>query len=257
MLLQRRLQQLSAQDLAGPAVVFAPHQDDETLGCGGTIVKMRQADAEVGLVFVADGGTSHEKLMAPERMAAVREGEARAAARELGLADADVTFLRYPNRRVHEHEAEAVAAVREILAVRRPATVFVPYVREPPADHRATRRVALAALRELGEPTTVYEYPIWFWEHLPWMPATVYGPRSRWPAVKHGLRSSAASIRDFRHGVAIADVLDRKRAALAHHVSQMQRQQNDPRWSILADVAGGAFLERFFGGYEFFLRYTV
>ena len=72
-LLHSRLKEYEARDLVRPALVFAPHQDDETLGCGGTILKKRAAGAEVGLVFLADGGTSHEKLMVPQEMATLRE----------------------------------------------------------------------------------------------------------------------------------------------------------------------------------------
>jgi hypothetical protein len=45
------------------AVVFAPHPDDETLGCGGTIVRKIRAGARVRLVVMTDGGSSHRELL--------------------------------------------------------------------------------------------------------------------------------------------------------------------------------------------------
>jgi hypothetical protein len=49
----------------------------------------------------------------------------------------------------------------------------VPYVREPEtaADHVATTRIvfsALQSLRRLGT-TRVWEYPVRFWLHWPWV----------------------------------------------------------------------------------------
>ena len=35
------------EDLGRPAVVFAPHPDDEALGCGGTFIRKRRAGAPV------------------------------------------------------------------------------------------------------------------------------------------------------------------------------------------------------------------
>ena len=43
----------SAEELRRSAVVFSPHFDDETLGCGGTILQKRRAGAAVSLVFFA------------------------------------------------------------------------------------------------------------------------------------------------------------------------------------------------------------
>jgi hypothetical protein len=49
--------------LGKPAIIFAPHQDDETLGCGGTIIRKKQAGANLQIVFMTDGCRSHAHLM--------------------------------------------------------------------------------------------------------------------------------------------------------------------------------------------------
>src|SRR4030065_330273 len=49
--------------LKSSAVIFAPHQDDETLGCGGTIMLKRKAGTPVACVFMTDGSTSHRSFM--------------------------------------------------------------------------------------------------------------------------------------------------------------------------------------------------
>lgn len=37
-----QIKPLSTKELAASAIIFSPHQDDETLGCGGTIIRKRQ-----------------------------------------------------------------------------------------------------------------------------------------------------------------------------------------------------------------------
>ncbi len=41
------------------AMVFSPHQDDETLGCGGMIARKREQGIPVVVTFLTDGRGSH------------------------------------------------------------------------------------------------------------------------------------------------------------------------------------------------------
>src|SRR5579885_2284019 len=42
-----------------PALIIAPHHDDETLGCGGVIALKRAAGVPVQVVILTDGSRSH------------------------------------------------------------------------------------------------------------------------------------------------------------------------------------------------------
>lgn len=42
-------------DLLKKIAVFAPHQDDEVIGCGGLLLKLAQLGCEIHLVFITDG----------------------------------------------------------------------------------------------------------------------------------------------------------------------------------------------------------
>ncbi|MEZ6086390.1 MAG: PIG-L family deacetylase [Phycisphaerae bacterium] len=46
-------------DYSKRAIVFSPHQDDEVLGCGGTIIKKIEQGADVHIVFMTNGRRSH------------------------------------------------------------------------------------------------------------------------------------------------------------------------------------------------------
>lgn len=252
-LLNGLTQHIDGTALARSAIVFAPHPDDETLGCGGTILKKRAAGATLTTVFMTDGRRSHRHLMAEDALAAIRSAEAQAASRALGVADS--ILLGFPDTGLTAAHAEAVPRVAAILAERQPEEVYVPYYREPPADHLATRAIVLDALRSVSSPVTVYEYPVWFWDSWPWTPM----PRGR-ERIQRYWRQSGGAIGgvlrgELRWAVPVADVLETKRAALALHASQMRPLVPDVNWPVLADVANGEWLARFFQPVERFYRY--
>ncbi|MFN8543420.1 MAG: PIG-L family deacetylase [Candidatus Binatia bacterium] len=89
-------------------LVVAPHPDDETIAAGGLITRLTARGAPVTVVFVTDGDGWQWAVQAnvgrpdvgPEDYRALgvrREGEARQAARALGLADGALRFLRFPD----------------------------------------------------------------------------------------------------------------------------------------------------------------
>lgn len=79
-------------------VVFAPHPDDETLGCGGTIAKKVREGFNVYIVFITDGRNSHRNVLniyenpSPEELKFIRRNEAIYATSILGI-DRDVAHM--------------------------------------------------------------------------------------------------------------------------------------------------------------------
>ena len=254
--LWKRVREYPAEHFGRSAVVFAPHQDDETLACGGTILKKRQAGADVGVVFICDGSRSHAKLMDPAELAALRTSEARAALGVLDVHEGDVQFLDFKEKKLRRHEAEAVERVLAILEERRPEEVFVPYEADVHPDHEATYRIVMKALERHGRAVTVYEAPIWFWHRWPWVRLPLDASRSTAKMLRDTVQAGFGlqHLQRFRHGVYVGDALEEKREALDQHRSQMTRLNGTPQWPILADVAGGDFLACFFGPYEVFRR---
>ncbi len=51
--------EIPTRELARSALVFSPHPDDECLGCGGTIIRKKQAGSTVKIVHLTDGSRSH------------------------------------------------------------------------------------------------------------------------------------------------------------------------------------------------------
>jgi LmbE family N-acetylglucosaminyl deacetylase len=69
---------------AGRVLVFAPHPDDEAIGCGGLIVRLVEAGVAVRVVLVTDGSGAGDL---PRGAAQVRQREFLASLAQLGVSD--------------------------------------------------------------------------------------------------------------------------------------------------------------------------
>ncbi len=151
-------------------VVFSPHPDDESLGCGGLIATLRDLEREVHVVFVTDGGMSHPNSARYPRAAraALREGEARAACRVLGVPDTHVHFLGLPDGAVPTEGMpefrDSVATIVGQLSAWHAATVVVPFRRDLHPDHRLVWAICRAAVDAYRHDIRWVEYPVWMWE---------------------------------------------------------------------------------------------
>ena len=156
----------------GPTVVVVPHPDDEALGCGGLLALLRQAGQPVAAVLVSDGSMSHPHSHDFSAVARreLRYAEFRHAISLLGIdeSDANVRYLHLPDSQVPTEGqpgfAEAAGQLAAFLAEKQPATVLVPWRRDPHPDHRATSQLTAAALAQLPQPPRRLEYVVWAWE---------------------------------------------------------------------------------------------
>jgi LmbE family N-acetylglucosaminyl deacetylase len=239
------------------AIVFAPHPDDEVLGCGGTIIKKKRLGAEVKIVILTDGARSHPGLISESLLKSIRAREALAASATMGVEESDVHFLEFADGKLRKDLSCAIDRVGQILLRYQPQEVYIPYHKDkdPNLDHIATNAVVTSALRACRAKTIIYEYPIWFWNHWPWISVATNSTRKILMVLKKSFISGLGLLWDMRCSVYIADVLDLKRKTLDQHESQMTRLVPNSRWETLRDVSNGEFLKCFFQEYEFFHRY--
>lgn len=224
--------------LGGDLLVLAPHPDDETLGCGGTIWRARQAGARVTIAFVSDGSGSHSGLLDPAELRETRRREATAAAAALGVEGDDLRFLDLPDGHLDGCRAEIARRLGSLIAGRPPAALLAPCRWDVSADHLAVARAAAAVAGPAGLP--VYGYATWFWDRWPWTSTRA----GSWPATMARAGRGAWRLASrFRTVVELGEGLEAKRRALAQHRTQVERRGGDPAWPILADVAAGRFLE--------------
>ena len=241
--------ELSRRELLDSAMVFSPHPDDETLGCGATLAHKTALGAKVTLVVMTDGARSHARFVGEETMRVTRAAEALRAAEQLGIAGESVVLLGFRDGTLLDHRSEAVEEVRSLLERHRPEQVFIPHRLELPRDHAATREVVLDALRGGGRAATVLEYPVWYWAHWPWVPCD--GPKE----LARAVRGQIALFTELRCRVPMGERRERKAAALRAYASQVDRPDGKPDWPTLGQVAGGDFLRCFFGAHELVHRY--
>jgi N-acetylglucosamine malate deacetylase 1 len=125
-------------------LVIAPHPDDEAIGCGGTICLHSARGDRVTAVFLTSGELGL-KQVSSETAWAIREREAKVAARILGLAE--TAFLRLPDWAVGDHLAGGAALLKPILKHEQPDLIFLPHPDDWHPDHRAAWPVLKRALR--------------------------------------------------------------------------------------------------------------
>ena len=152
---------------AGRIVVLAPHMDDETLGCGGTIARHVQAGAQLTVVFLTDGrhgGESCPEWSGAQRrdkereIVGIRKSEARRAADVLGVKS--LQFLDAEDMRLNA-DVRVSKLLRAILEQEQPDCVYLPSFLEQHPDHRAANGVLFDAVVGTGLDFECRGYEVW------------------------------------------------------------------------------------------------
>lgn len=136
---------------AARVLVLAPHMDDETIGCGGTLARHARAGASITVAFLTDGrfgdpglaGLSQAARRQREtELVAERKQEARRAAAVLGVRD-----LRFLDERDGSLASRPplVETIRGLLDELQPEFVYLPFFLDHHPDHRAVTRILLDA----------------------------------------------------------------------------------------------------------------
>lgn len=146
-------------------IVFAPHPDDEVLGCGGTIAKKITYGDNVFVVFLTDGRYALEDVgiyrdPSPPEVKVIRKEEAIKAAKILGLQENNMFFLDIEDTSLNRHKKYALKEIIKIIKEVRPAEVFFPQELEYNVDHGVTNMIVKEALKKLRFYTTEYRYAI-------------------------------------------------------------------------------------------------
>jgi LmbE family N-acetylglucosaminyl deacetylase len=203
----------------GTALVIAAHPDDETLGCGGLIIRKHEAGAHVRIVIATDGSASHPPSVIPTQvLIATRRTEALQAVAELGLGASDVTFLGHPDGRLGEFAQSLRQQLIEQITLHTPDQIFVNSGLDWHPDHqtlaRTTRDAAVAAAYD----GSLFEYPIWYWFRLPWTRRRHAFLAALWFFVSDPI----AELFRRRVKVRTATQVARKRSAIRAHRTQVE-----------------------------------
>ena len=139
-------------------IVFAPHPDDETLGCGGTIRLLVQFKKQVKVVFLTSGNMADpaHRLSGVAagnnnvtEYALLREKEAGRAMSALGVSDYE--FLRFPDRELSSHYESIFQKLSCLVKQYQPDTIYSPSMLELHPDHRTTAALSFDLQKNMRE----------------------------------------------------------------------------------------------------------
>ncbi len=172
--LSKRAVPIDSEELRrlSPMLILAPHQDDETLGCGGLIARASALGLKPLVAYLTDGGASHvgSPTWPAERLAARRNLEALSALRVLGVEPEDVVWLGWPDASPppsgSQFYDETLQRLRRWTQDRGARSVWAPWSGEAHCDHLAAAVLA-KALRDVLEPRpSLFSYFVWGWEEV-------------------------------------------------------------------------------------------
>lgn len=203
--------------LDGAALIFAPHQDDETLGCGGLIALKRQQDIPVSVAFLTDGSACYESIALPgvtvmptSEIIQLRKEEATEALEKLGVNASNIHFLDQRDQFLGsqtQHDRNAlIDRLVTLIETVSPQDIYVTYRYDVHEDHQQTYQVVYDAIIRSQRSVRLWEYPVWsFWS-----------PRR--------LSGLARDERSRLYRLPINTVLSQKQAALNCYRSQYQQR---------------------------------
>ncbi len=170
--LNKRSQKLTAEELRtlSPMVILAPHQDDETLGCGGLLAVAAGEGLRPRVIFLTDGSASHRNspLWPPDRLARTRRSEALAALAVLGVEPQQVIFMDWPDAAPlspttadYEFDLKRLSAWCDTFS---PNSIWAPRRGESHCDHEAASGVADALALRRPNGLRRLDYMVWGWK---------------------------------------------------------------------------------------------
>ena len=123
------------------AMVVMAHPDDAEFVCGGTVAKWCAEGCEVTYVVVTGGDKgTHDESMHPEKLAAIREEEQRAACRALGVKEC-VLLGHADGHTVDEEELRGL--IVRLIRLHRPEVIITWDAFRRGFNHRDHRNVGV------------------------------------------------------------------------------------------------------------------
>ena len=119
-------------------MVIAVHPDDETLGCGGTILKHISLGDTVSVVFITNGNKIQEKII--ER---VSEAYSLSKTYKLGLKE---VFLE------NEPLVNIIKPLSQAISDFKPSILYIPNRSDVHSDHRAVFQAVQACTKSFRSP---------------------------------------------------------------------------------------------------------
>lgn len=151
--------------VAARVLVIAPHMDDETIACGGTLLLHRRLGSAVRVVFVSDNSAGLRDATIAARVSTERRGEMARVQARLGF---EFTEFGFPDGSLVRHEGAIATRIAEEIKAFAPDAVLAPFPFDGHADHQACALAAAEAMRSADWRGQVLAYEVWsaLWPNL-------------------------------------------------------------------------------------------
>lgn len=124
-------------------LILAPHYDDETFGCGGTIAKLcLEEDVEVSVGFILDGVSGVPDAKSRDIAMEIRKREAMNAGAVLGIDG--FYFLDFEDRGF-AYSRGALHEVIRLIRQFRPNSLWFPHEFDGDIEHKVVHQIAKEA----------------------------------------------------------------------------------------------------------------
>lgn len=187
-------------------LVISPHPDDETLGCGGAIVKMLSSSVDVAVAILTNGNGGG-KIKNINR---IRKQEFMKARSVLGYSTFEI--LDFPDGQLESYQEKLNEQIYRLLIEHAPKLVLTPYLLDCPIDHQIAN-IALAQALKKAMQTDIFigMYEIW----TPQLNPNCYLNITGEYLTKHMAMRCYQSQEDYYKIIDKAETLNRFRARLS------------------------------------------
>lgn len=138
-------------------LVLAPHQDDETIGPGGTIIRCVNSGKRVKAVYITNGAAETSQNNS-DHYAEIRKAEAIKVWEYIG--GEPPSFMGLPARKDNNLREESAGKLSQLISEFKAQCIFVPFFLDPAVDHRLTNQLLLMAyqMNRLSDLIQIWAY---------------------------------------------------------------------------------------------------
>lgn len=123
-------------------LVIAPHIDDETLGCGGTLLKLKKLRKKISMILVseASGYTKDKEIL-------IKKEEQVQKVKKIYKFNNFIRFG-YPSSQIYKiDEKELITKFDGIIKKIKPDTIIIPFINDVHSDHRIISNVVQSCVK--------------------------------------------------------------------------------------------------------------
>lgn len=143
-----KITSITMLEKSNTVMVVIAHQDDETIGCGGTIAKLAEEGKSVYVIFMTDGSTGYSEEDQADNIVQTRKSESYSACAMLGVKD--VMCLNNPTQRLLNNQPN-FHMITQLIRKIKPEIVITHSHEDQHRDHKATFEIVKEAVWKAGE----------------------------------------------------------------------------------------------------------